>query len=65
MKQTSIRDLRTLISRSFAVLAFALLAMAFMSPDVFEQIVTQHNFNNSPLGIMSSFEHIVFGTSSN
>lgn len=61
MKQTSIRDLRTRISRSFAALAMGLLVMAYMSPDVFEQIVTQHSYHNSPLGIMSSIEQMLFG----
>jgi hypothetical protein len=65
MKQLTTRDFRTFISRSFAVIALALFMMAFLSPDVFDQILIQHNDNNSPLGIMRTVEHIIFGITTN
>ncbi len=61
MKHTSIRDLRALISRSFAVIAMALLVISLIAPDVVDQLISQQSYQNSPLGFVSSVEHLVYG----
>ncbi len=59
MKFSSIRDYRTLISRSFALLAVIFLLMAMLTPDVVGQVIAQQPINDSPLGIARVVEHAV------